>query len=109
MDKKNDPPDEIVILRHNGRYIDTIDNLASEIARDAFFERHFDRILYGGDLKYAPARHLVKPLLIPPKTKIPKIKFVDIDGTLIQQQEWDRRVELSRLIRELTKRGDIYG
>lgn len=47
MDKKNDPPDELVKLQH-------------EIARDAFFERHFDRILYGGNLKYAPARHLVK-------------------------------------------------
>lgn len=59
--------------------------LQQKIARDAFFERHFDRILYGGDLKYAPSRHLVKPLLIPQKTKIPKVKFIDIDGTLIQQ------------------------
>lgn len=47
MVKKNDPPDELVKLQR-------------EIARDAFFERHFDRILYGGNLKYAPARHLVK-------------------------------------------------
>lgn len=48
---------------------------------------------------------------IPPKTKIPKVKFVDIDGTLIQQQEWDRRVELSRLLYYLQnlERGDIYG
>ena len=59
--------------------------LHKKIERAAFFERLFDRILYGGDLKYAPARHLVKILLIPPKTKIPKVKFVDIDGTLIQQ------------------------
>ena len=76
------------------------------------FERQTDRILYGYNLKYAPARHLVKPLLIPPKMKIPKVKFVDIDGTLIQQQEWDRRVELSRLmlyLTNLTERGDIYG
>lgn len=34
--------------------------LQQKIARDAFFERYFDRILYGSDLKYAPARHIVK-------------------------------------------------
>lgn len=78
---------------------------------EQLFERQTDRILYGYDLKYAPARHLVKPLLIPPKTKIPKVEFVDIDGTLIQREEYDRRVELSRLLYHLTKleQGDVYG
>lgn len=47
MDKKNDPPDELLMLHQ-------------KIVRDVFFERHFDRILYGGNLKYAPARHIVK-------------------------------------------------
>lgn len=59
--------------------------LHEKIIFDQFMERHFDRILYGHDLRYAPARRLVKTLLIPPKTKIPKVKFVDVDETLIQQ------------------------
>ena len=46
MGKKNDPPDELAILQQ-------------KIARDAFFERHFYRIVYG-NLKYAPARLIVK-------------------------------------------------
>lgn len=85
--------------------------LRQKLFMEQLFERQTDRILYGYDLKYAPARNLVKPLLIPPKTKIPKVKFVDIDGTLIQQQEWDRRVELSHLLYYLQnlERGDIYG
>ena len=85
--------------------------LWQKLSMEQLFERQTDRILYGYDLKYAPSRHLVKPLLIPPKTKIPKVKFVDIDGTLIQQQEWDRRVELSRLLYYLQnlERGDIHG
>lgn len=86
--------------------------LRQKLLIEQLFERQTDRILYGYNLKYAPARHLVKGLLIPPKTKIPKVKFVDIDGTLIQQQEWDRRVELSRLmlyLTNLTERGNIYG
>ena len=33
--------------------------LHQKIARDAFFERHFYRIVYG-NLKYAPARVIVK-------------------------------------------------
>ncbi len=41
---------------------------------EQLFERMTDRILYGYDLRYAP-----------PKIKIPKVKFVDVDGTLIQQ------------------------
>lgn len=57
---------------------------------EQLFERQTDRILYGHDLKYAPARHLVKRLSILPKTKIPKVKFIDIDGTLIQLEELDR-------------------
>ena len=46
MVKKNDPPDELVMLHQ-------------KIIRDAFFERHFYRIVYG-NLKYAPARLIVK-------------------------------------------------
>ena len=89
--------------------IDELAMLHQKILWDQLWDRQFDRILYGHDLRYAPARHLVKPLLIPSKTKIPKIEFVDIDGTLIQQEEWRRRVELLHLIREITERGDVYG
>ena len=42
-------------------YLDDIELLLHEkIIFNQFMERHFDRVLYGGDLKYAPARHLVK-------------------------------------------------
>ena len=34
--------------------------LHEKIIFDQFMERHFDRILHGHDLRYAPARHLVK-------------------------------------------------
>lgn len=51
---------------------------------EQLFERMTDRILYGYDLRYAPVRHLVESRL-PPDIKIPKVKFVDVDGTLIQQ------------------------
>lgn len=83
--------------------------LYKRIFLEQLFERQTDRILYGHDLRYAPARKLVKPLLIPPKTKIPKVEFVDVDGTLIQQQELDRRVESSRImlaIHNLIERGE---
>ena len=63
----------------------------SEMLFDQFMERYFDRTLYGGDFKHAPARHLVKT--IPTPTRIPKVKFVDIDGTLIQLEELDRRCQ----------------
>lgn len=53
--------------------------LYKKIFLKQLFERQTDRILYGYNLKYAPARHLVKGLLIPPKTKIPKVKFVEIE------------------------------
>lgn len=89
--------------------VDELAMLHQKILWDQLWDRQFDRIFYGHDLRYAPARHLVKPLLILSKTKIPKVEFVDIDGMLIQQEEWRRRVELLHLIRELTKRGDIYG
>ena len=89
--------------------IDELAMLHQKILWDQLWDRQFDRILYGHDLRYAPARHLVKTLLIPSKTKIPKVEFVDIDGTLIQQEELRRRVELLHLIREITERGDIYG
>lgn len=71
------------------------------------FERQTDRILYGYDLKYAPARHLVKQLLIPPKTKIPKVKFVDIDGTLIQLEELDRMYRQAQSMLYMRKQEDM--
>lgn len=67
------------------------------------FGRQTDRILYGYDLKYAPARRLVERSLIPPKTKIPKVKFVDINGTLIQLEELDRRYRQVRLINDFNE------
>lgn len=77
--------------------------LWQKLSMEQLFERQTDRILYGCDLKYAPSRHLVKPLLIPPKTKIPKVKFVDINGTLIQLEELDRRYRQVRLINDFNE------
>ncbi len=67
------------------------------------FGRHTDRILYGYDLRYAPARRLVERLLIPPKTKIPKVKFVDINGKLIQLEELDRRYRQAQLTNDFNE------
>lgn len=63
----------------------------------------YKRIVYGYDLRYCPARHLVKKSLIPPKTKIPKVKFVDINGTLIQLEELDRRYRQVQLINDFNE------
>ena len=40
--------------------VDELAMLHQKILWDQFWERQFDRILYGHDLRYAPARHLVK-------------------------------------------------
>ena len=67
------------------------------------FGRQTDRILYGYDLRYAPARRLVERSLIPPKTKIPKVKFVDINGKLIQLEELDRRYRQAQLTNDFNE------
>lgn len=67
------------------------------------FGRQIDRIVYGYDLRYAPARRLVERSLIPPKTKIPKVKFVDINGTLIQLEELDRRYRQVQLVHDFNE------
>lgn len=40
--------------------VDELAMLHQKILWDQLWERQFDRILYGHDLRYAPARHLVK-------------------------------------------------